>query len=96
MGNYRLSRQAADDFERIFDFGIDRFGIEQAQRYQLGMLERFDEVAEAPDLYREVEELSPGLRRSVYGSHSIYYQTDTAGILVVRILGRESVEEALS
>jgi plasmid stabilization system protein ParE len=34
MGCYKLTRAADDDFENIFSYGIDQFGLNQAVLYQ--------------------------------------------------------------
>lgn len=51
MSGYALSRAADQDFENIFEFGIDTFGLDQALSYQNGMKQRFDILAEQPQLY---------------------------------------------
>ncbi len=94
MGNYELTKAAAEDFERIFDYGIDTFGLDQALKYLNGMKQRFDELAEQPRLYPAVDHIREGYRRSVYGSHSIYYRTETRRVLIVRILGRQDPAKA--
>jgi len=45
---YELSEAADRDFENIFHFGIDTFGLARALSYQRGMKKRFDELAEQP------------------------------------------------
>ena len=37
MASYKLSQAADEDFENIFNYGIDTFGLEQAVVYQTGM-----------------------------------------------------------
>ncbi len=90
MVRYRLTRAADQDFERIFEFGIDRFGLEKALDYQRGMTQRFGELAEQPELYQAVDHIRQGFRRSVYEAHSIYYKIDEGFVLIVRILGSEN------
>ncbi|MBC8241288.1 MAG: type II toxin-antitoxin system RelE/ParE family toxin [Alphaproteobacteria bacterium] len=95
MGSYKLSKAADEDFENIFDYGIDTFGLDQAVRYQNSMKQRFDTLAEQPDLYPAVDDVRKGYRRSVFGSHSIYYRIEGQGILIVRILGQQDPVKAL-
>ena len=42
MENYELSQAADEDFENIFEYGIDTFGLDQAFEYQNGMKQRFE------------------------------------------------------
>lgn len=95
MAHYRLTKAADQDFERIFEFGIDQFGLAQALDYQNGMTQLFDQVAGQPNLYQAGDHIRQGYRRSVYKAHSIYYRIDDEFVLIVRILGRENPETSL-
>ncbi|MCY0092692.1 type II toxin-antitoxin system RelE/ParE family toxin [Hoeflea ulvae] len=95
MTRYRLTKAADQDFERIFEFGIDRFGLAQALEYQNGMKQRFEQLAAQPTLYQSVDHIRQGYRRSVYQAHSIYYRIDRDFVLIVRILGRENPSTSL-
>ncbi len=94
MGRYELTKAAAEDFENMFEYGIDTFGLDQALKYHNGMKQRFDELAEQPKLYPAVDHIRTGYRRSVYGSHSIYYRIKPRRVLIVRILGRQDPDKA--
>ncbi len=94
MAIYRLSQAADEDLDRLFDHGIDRFGLDQAIEYLDGLSRRFSELAETPNQWQAVEHIRPRYRRSVYGSHSIYYRIDADDIVVVRILGQENPDTA--
>lgn len=95
MASYRLSQAADKDFEDIFLYGIDSFGLDQAMIYQTAMKMRFDELAAHPSLYNAVDHIMKGYRRSVFGSHSIYYKAEKQGVIIVRILGRQDPGAAL-
>ena len=89
MDRYRLTGEAAQDFDQIYDYGIDKFGLDQATVYQNRLKQRFSEIAETPMLYMAVEHIHSEHRRSVCGSHSIYYRIDRNEIVIVRILGQQ-------
>jgi len=95
MARYELANAADEDFENIFNFGIDTFGLAQAMDYQQGMTKRFEELAEQPKLYQAVNHIRAGYRRSVYHSHSIYYKIEPTRIFVVRILGQQDPRKEL-
>jgi len=95
MTAYRLSNKAAQDFETIFEFGIERFGVEQAIAYQNGLKDCFARIADNPALFQRVGNLGADYRRGTYGSHAIYYRAEQDFILIVRILGRQNPETAL-
>ncbi len=96
MAPYELTQAADEDFENIFNFGIDTFGLAQAIDYQQGMKKRFEELANHPERYAAVDHIRSGYRRSVYHSHSIYYRIESSGILIVRILGQQNLQKALT
>ncbi len=95
MARYELANAADEDFENIFDFGIDTFGLVQAMDYQQGMTERFEELAEQPKLNQAVDHIRAGYHRSVYHSHSIYYKIEPTRVFIVRILGQQDPQKAL-
>lgn len=95
MGRYELSKAAALDFENIFDFGIDTFGLAQALEYQRGLIKQLQELAAKPELYVAVDHIRIGYRRSVYVSHSIYYQIEPSRVFIVRILGQQDPHNAM-
>ena len=41
MADYRLSEKATWDLDRLYEFGIEQFGLEQADRYYEGLMIRF-------------------------------------------------------
>lgn len=95
MARYELAHAADRDFEGIFDYGIDRFGLTQAQAYQAGLQQRFAELAADPKRYPAVDHIRTGYRRSVYRAHAIYYRIEPQRVLIVRILGQQDPQRAL-
>ena len=89
MAGYRLSKDAVEDIKRLYRYGLGQFGPPQADRYLDGLFDRFDSIAETPQLYSAVEEIRTGYRRSVLAAHSIYYRERDGTVEVMRILGRE-------
>ena len=60
-----------------------------------GIVNRFQKIADQPELYPTIAHIRQGYRRSVYKSHSIYYRIDPDEIVIVRILGRQDIGKAL-
>ena len=95
MTRYELANAADRDFEEILNFGIDQFGLAQALAYQNGLQQRFADLAAHPERYPAVDHIREGYRRSVYGSHSIYFRIEPRHIFIVRILGQQDPQSAL-
>ena len=95
MASYRLSDEALADLDRLYEHGVLIFGLRQADAYFDEMMARFQKIADRPELYPAVDHIRQDYRRSVFRSHSIYYRTDAAEVLIVRILGQQDIENAL-
>jgi len=92
---YHLSEAADADLARLYEWGIDRFGMNAADQYYDGLIARFEKIAESPQLWPAVEHIRAGYRRSVYVAHSIYYRCESTGVQIVRVLGRENPATSL-
>ena len=51
MAEYRLSAEAGRDIERIFKFGLDCFGYEQASSYLDGLKVHLNSLSRYPKHY---------------------------------------------
>ena len=95
MASYRISEAAKGDLKRIYRRGLLKFGEAQADRYFNAFFERFEEIAYEPFRYPAVDEVRAGYRRSVCGAESIYYRVAGNRVDIMRILGRQDVDEWL-
>ena len=95
MGNYKLSQEAEADLIRIHQWGVEKYGEAQADEYYWRLLQRLEELANAPQLYTSIDDIRQGYRRSVCGVDSIYYRIEGGSVEIIRILGRQDIEERL-
>ena len=95
MASYRLNRETLEDLDRLYEHGVLTFGLRQADAYFDGIVNRFQKIADQPELYPAIDHIRQGYRRSVYKSHSIYYRIDPGEIVIVRILGQQDIGKAL-
>ena len=95
MASYRLNREALEDLDRLYEHGVLTFGLRQADAYFDGIVNRFQKIADQPELYPAIDHIRQGYRRSVYKSHSIYYRMNPGEIVIVRILGQQDIDKAL-
>ena len=94
MASYQLTEEADADLTNILRFGIQEFGLQQAEKYYDELIIRLSEIATNPLLYQAVEEIPEDYRRSVYHSHSIYYEIIESDVLIIRILGQQDLKTA--
>ena len=92
MAGFRLAANARDDLERIWFYGLEKWGVEQADRYLHALFERFEALAEDPFHYPSVDHIREGYRRCVIGSDSVYYRTEGSEIEIMAIIGRQDID----
>ena len=95
MANYRISSDAKEDLRRIYRRGVIEFGEAEADLYFDALFERFEELAERPNMYQAVDDIRVGYRRSVCGVDSINYRTIDGTVEIMRILGQQDTEQQL-
>ncbi|MEH6657686.1 type II toxin-antitoxin system RelE/ParE family toxin [Leeuwenhoekiella marinoflava] len=95
MAKYRLSNLAKEDLIRIHQYGIQRFGINQADKYFDTFFEYFEIIAKQPYSFESVEFLKKGYRRCVCGSDTIYYKLNDDIIEIMAIIGKQDLKEIL-
>jgi toxin ParE1/3/4 len=83
----RLSAEARRDLRSILERSTATWGSEQQDRYLLLLNEAFDRLLHFPEIGRERDDVSPGVRSYRAGEHIIWYRTNHQ-ISVVRVLHR--------
>jgi toxin ParE1/3/4 len=91
MANYRLSNAAKDDLIRIHHYGIEKFGMTQADKYFDTFFEYFEIIAQRPYAFESVEYIKNGYRRCPCGSDSIYYRITDDIVEIMAIVGMQDL-----
>jgi len=96
MANYRISNVAKEDLIRIHQYGVDKFGLAQADKYFDSLFEYFEIISQRPFSFESVDYLRKGYRRCVCGSESIYYKIANDGIVeIMAIIGKQDLKNIL-
>jgi len=95
MAKYRLSNEAKEDLIRIHHYGIEKFGMSQADKYFDTFFEYFDMIAQRPFSFESVDYIKNGYRRCVCGSDSIYYRINKDVVEIMAIVGRQDINTIL-
>ena len=74
MANYRISNQAQEDLIRIHQYGVKRFGMNQADKYFNSFFDCFELIADRPFTFKSVDYIKPRYRSCVCGVDTIYYR----------------------
>ena len=95
MASYKISQKARADLKRIWLYGVYTYGVNRADQYHEGLLNRFSLIAEQPFMFQSVDEIRAGYRRSVFGHDSIYYRIQDDVVEIMTVLGRQDADEWL-
>ena len=86
---YKLSKKSEIDLADMYEFGVSKFGLLQAQKYFLGMHDVFQVLSENPNLGRNASEFIENLKRFTYESHTIFYLQTVDGLFILRVLSQQ-------
>ncbi|MDP2395629.1 MAG: type II toxin-antitoxin system RelE/ParE family toxin [bacterium] len=95
MAEYRLSNSAKDDLIRIHHFGIEKFGILQADKYFDSFFDYFENIAQRPFSFESVDYIKKGYRRCPCGSDTIYFRIDNNMVEIMAIVGMQDLKSLL-
>jgi len=95
MADYRLSNAAKEDLIRIHQFGVEKFGINQADKYFDLFFDYFEIIAQRPLSFESVDYIKEGYRRCPCGSDTIYYRITDNKVEIMAIIGMQDLENLL-
>lgn len=97
MADYRLSNVAKSDLIRIHKYGVERFGMAQADKYFDSFFKCFEMIAQRPFSFEAVDRIKTEYRRCVCGSDSIYFKLseDENTVDIMAIVGRQDINTIL-
>ena len=95
MAKYRLSNEAKEDLIRIHHYGVNQFGMAQADKYFDSFFKYFDIIAQQPFSFESVDYIKKGYRRCAIGSDSIYYKVNNDVVEIMAIVGRQDLKNIL-
>ena len=95
MANYKLSNSVKDDLIRIHHFGVEKFGINQADKYFESFFDYFDIIAQRPFSFESVDYIKEGYRRCPCGSDTIYYRINENIVEIMAIIGMQDFKNIL-
>ena len=86
MTRIEITSHAEQDLIDIYLYGIEHFGLDQAERYSEMLHARIDTIAENPSFGSDYGFVRDGLRRYESVSHAIYFRRTGEGVRILRIL----------
>ena len=95
MAEYRLSNAAKEDLIRIHHFGVEKFGMIQADKYFDTFFDYFEIIAQSPFSFESVDYIKKGYRRCPCGSDTIYYRINDNMAEIMAIVGMQDLKNLL-
>jgi len=95
MAEYKLSNAAKEDLIRIHHFGVEKFGITQADKYFDTFFDYFETIAQSPFSFESVDYIKEGYRRCPCGSDTIYYRINNNMVEIMAIIGMQDLRNIL-
>lgn len=86
MSEFRLRPKAVSDLDSIWNYTLETWGEDQAERYLRMINSGFSELAENPECGRECNDIREGYWKYRVGRHLIFYRQESYGVDVVRVL----------
>jgi toxin ParE1/3/4 len=90
--SYKLSQEAKDDLQRIYEYGFLNFGEQQADDYFFGFFETFEKIASYPLHYQSVDNIRVGYKRCTYRCDTIYFRVNGQKIEIMAIIGGQDTD----
>lgn len=95
MAEYRLSNAAKEDLIRIHHFGVEKFGMAQADKYFDTFFDYFEIIADRPFAFESVDYIKAGYRRCPCGTDAIYYRINDNMVEIMAIVGMQDLKNIL-
>jgi len=95
MAKYRLTNESKNDLIRIHHYGVEKFGMTQADKYFESFFIYFDIISQRPYSFESAEYIKKDYRRCVCGGDSIYFKLNKDIIDIMAIVGRQDLNEKL-
>lgn len=86
MRAYRLTPMAQIDLELIWDYTEKSWGVSQAEVYVQSIRKTLEGLADGSVISQSAEHIRKKYRKSLIGSHIIFFKENNDAVEVVRIL----------
>ncbi|MDM3871579.1 type II toxin-antitoxin system RelE/ParE family toxin [Porticoccus sp. W117] len=84
--NFYYSKRAEKQVQEIFLYTASKWGVSQAEKYDKGLENTLQLLADNPDMGRKCDDLRKGYHRHEYGRHIIFYRKYQCDIQVMSVI----------
>lgn len=87
MTEYRITRLARYDLEDIYDYTVQEWSLEQAEKYVRGLFSCFEGIADKRIKGKPVDYIRHGHSKVLYAKHYVFYKIASDDVIeIVRVL----------
>ena len=86
MSQVVLSPKAKSDLSGIWDYTLEEWGVEQAEKYVRELWAEIQLQSRDHSTSTQISDVRAGYRKTRYGSHVIFFKLVDGGIDVIRML----------
>ncbi len=84
-----MTREAKEDLWRIYEYGVYKFGEDQADKYFNMMHDCFDKIDSNPYMFPGYVQHNVNYRYCVCGVDTIYYRVVNDEVEIITIVGKQ-------
>lgn len=87
MTEYRITRLARYDLEDIYDYTVQEWSLEQAEKYVSGLFSCFEGIADKRVKGKSVDHIRRGHNKALHARHYVFYKVAPDKVVeIVRVL----------
>jgi len=87
--NYRISKEATNDLEKIWLYTFENWSLKQADHYFELLMNEIEYLSVNPKSGKDYSEIRKGYFRSRVKSHFIFYKINLKEIEIIRIFHQQ-------
>ncbi|TXE20570.1 type II toxin-antitoxin system RelE/ParE family toxin [Psychroflexus gondwanensis] len=95
MADYKVSTLAKEDLIKIHRYGVQKFGMTQADKYFNFFFEHFNTIAKNPFSFESFDYIKTEYRPCICGSDSISSKLNTNNVEIMVIIGKQDLKNIL-
>lgn len=92
MAEYRITRLANQDLNRIWEYTFKKWSLQQADKYYDLLVESFNEIEIDPNSGKNYEGVEPKLRGLRVGKHIVFFELIDKDIVEINRILHQSMD----
>jgi toxin ParE1/3/4 len=87
MSDYRITRLAQHDLEKIWEYTLHEWSLSQAEKYIDGLLSSFDAIGEGKLQGKAIDSVRKGYRKVLFEKHHVFFRLSQDKVVeIIRVL----------